>query len=321
MLEFSAWFSPWRWGGVAAALAALMLAAPQAMAWPPGLHEVRLTHGGQVRSALVHVPARAAPGPAPLVLALHGGGGHAAHMAEDGRYGLISAAEREGFVVAFPNGFSRLPRGRLATWNAGACCGAARDGGSDDVGFLRALVEHVATRHAIDRRRVVATGMSNGGMMAYRLACEAADLVAGIVPVAGTEAFVHAADCRPSQPVSVLHIHARDDAHVLFDGGAGPAAWADRSQVMAFISVPETVARWRDRLACRAETETVLERPGARCLRHLGCRGGVELQWCVTETGGHSWPGAAAVRRRQAAASTALDANERLLTLLRALPR
>ena len=310
----------WRGLGAWVALLALAAWALPARALPPGLHEIRLQHAGQERRALVHVPAKPAEGPAPLVLALHGGGGHAEFMADDERYGLIGAAEREGFVVAFPNGFSRLPRGRLATWNAGGCCGAARDRGSDDLGFLRALVERVASEHAIDRRRVLATGMSNGGMMAYRLACEAADLVAGIVPVAGTEPFAEAAACKPSRPVNVLHIHARDDGHVLFGGGAGPDA-VDRKHIMDFVSVPETVARWRTRLACRAETEVVLERPGARCLRHPGCQGGVELQWCVTETGGHSWPGAQVVRRGKAPASGALDANERLAALLRALPR
>ncbi len=303
-----------------AAAALLLVAAGSGLALPPGLHEITLPHDGQTRGALVHVPTRAADGPVPLVLALHGGGGHAEFMADDARYGLVSAAEREGFVVAFPNGFSRLPRGRLATWNAGGCCGAARDRGSDDVGFLRALVAHIAARHPVDPKRVVATGMSNGGMMAYRLACEATDLLAGIVPVAGTEAYTQAADCRPSRPLSVLHIHARDDSHVRFEGGRGPDA-ADARQVMDFVSVPETVARWRERLACRAEVETVVERPGALCQRHPGCRGGVELQWCVTDSGGHSWPGAAQVRRGKAPATQALDANERLAALLRSLPR
>jgi polyhydroxybutyrate depolymerase len=308
------------WPLAAWALALVMTAATgPARALPPGTHEIRLQHGGQERRALLHVPARPADGPAPLVLALHGGGGHAEFMADDGRYGLVSAAEREGFVVAFPNGFSRLPRGRLATWNAWGCCGAARDRGSDDVGFLRALVERIAAEHPVDRARVLATGMSNGGMMAYRLACEASDLVAGILAVAGTEAYASAGDCQPSRPVSVWHIHARDDTHVQFDGGAGPDS-VSRRHVMDYVSVAQTVARWRTRLACRAETETVLERPGVRCQRHPGCQGGVELQWCVTDTGGHSWPGAVAARRGQPP-STALDATERLGALLRSLPR
>ncbi|MCA3241324.1 MAG: poly(3-hydroxybutyrate) depolymerase [Rubrivivax sp.] len=318
MTEHRAWRRAKTW--IVASVIALLAAGP-ATAFTAGTHELRLTHAGQERRALVHVPARSLGAPAPLVLALHGGGGHAEFMADDERYGLVSAAERDGYVVAFPNGHSRLPRGRLATWNAGGCCGAARDAASDDLGFLRALVERIAAEHPVDRTRVLAVGMSNGGMMAYRLACEAADLVAGIVAVAGTEAYVDAAACKPSRPVSVLHIHARDDTHVLFGGGAGPDAFRNRSQVMDFVSVPETVSRWRTRLGCRADAEPVLERPGARCERHAGCRGGVELQLCVTDGGGHSWPGAAVVRRGKAPASAALDANERIGALLRTLPR
>ncbi len=291
-----------------------------AAAFASGTHELRLTHAGQERRALVHVPARTQGTPAPLVLALHGGGGHAEFMADDERYGLVSAAERDGYVVVFPNGYSRLPRGRLATWNAGGCCGAARDRGSDDVGFLRALVERIAAEHPVDRRRVLAVGMSNGGMMAYRMACEAADLVAGIVAVAGTEAYADAAACQPSRPVAVLHIHALDDTHVLFAGGAGADAFRDRSQVMDFVSVPETVSRWRTRLGCRAEAETVFERPGARCERHPGCRGGVELQLCVTDSGGHSWPGADKVRRGKPGATQALDANATMAEFFARLP-
>jgi polyhydroxybutyrate depolymerase len=318
MTEHRAWRRAATW---IVTLGIALLAGGPATAFTAGTHEVRLTHAGQERRALVHVPERTLGAPAPLVLALHGGGGHAEFMADDERYGLISAAERDGYVVAFPSGHSRLPRGRLATWNAGGCCGAARDTGSDDLGFLRALVERIAAEHPVDRARVLAVGMSNGGMMAYRLACEAADLVAGIVAVAGTEAYADASACKPSRPVSVLHIHARDDSHVLFGGGAGPDAFRDRSQVMDFVSVPETVSRWRTRLGCRADAEPVLERPGARCERHPGCRGGVELQLCVTDGGGHSWPGAAVVRRGKAPASTALDANERIADLLRSLPR
>lgn len=320
MTERRGWRRPV--SGLVALMALLaLLATGAAAAFAPGTHELRLTHAGQERRALVHVPARAAATPAPLVLALHGGGGHAEFMADDERYGLVTAAERDGYVVVFPNGFSRLPGGRLATWNAGGCCGPARDRGSDDFSFLRALVERIAAEHPVDRARVLAVGMSNGGMMAYRLACEAADLVAGVVAVAGTEAYADATSCRPSRPVSVLHIHARDDTHVLFAGGAGPDAFRDRRAVMDFVSVPETVSRWRTRLGCRAEAEPVLERPGARCERHAGCRGGVELQLCVTDGGGHSWPGAEVVRRGKAPASTALDANERIGALLRSLPR
>lgn len=271
---------------------------------PAALEELKV----QGRKVLVHVPATLDPAqPAPLVLALHGGGGHAEFMADDAHYALQKKADEAGFIVAFPNGYSKLPGEKFATWNAGGCCGDARDRGVDDVAFARAVVAAVQARWRVDAARVFATGMSNGGMMSHRLACEAADVFRAVASVAGTDATDR---CTPSRPISVLHIHARDDTHVLFDGGAGPGAFRDTSKVMNFVSVPETVARWVARDRCSGPTRRTLDVPGAFCEVHAGCADGREVQLCVTETGGHSWPGAPTVRRGKPGASTALDAND-----------
>jgi polyhydroxybutyrate depolymerase len=293
----------------------LQARAEQRRAEPGRLQQLQV----QEREVLVYLPRSLEPGrPAPLVLALHGGGGHAAHMADDANYGLRRKADEGGFIVAFPNGYSRLPGGRFATWNAGGCCGDARDRGSDDVGFARAVVAAVQARHAVDAARVFATGMSNGGMLAHRLACEAADVFRAVASVAGTDAT---RACTPGRPVSVLHIHARNDTHVLFEGGAGADAFRDPAKVMDFVSVPETVSRWVQRNHCPAPPQPTLERPGARCDTYAGCAGGTRVQLCVTEDGGHSWPGADRVRRGKPAASQALDANEVIWRFFEQSPR
>ena len=137
----------------------------------PGDYYFTLNHKGLARMYRVHVPPSYKSSVAtPLVFALHGGGGDMDYMARDGYYGLISKSDQEGFVIVFPNGYSKFKSGKFATWNAGDCCGDARDKNIDDVGFVRSIVDHLTRQMNIDRRKIFATGMSNGGMMSHRLA-------------------------------------------------------------------------------------------------------------------------------------------------------
>jgi polyhydroxybutyrate depolymerase len=275
-----------------------LLAGPATLG--PGSHELTLQHQGRERGVIVHVPASyRADRPVPLVLALHGGGGSMDVMARDRLYGLVSQSDASGWIVVFPNGHSRLRSGKFATWNAGICCGGARDSGSDDVGFLRAVVTEVQRRLAIDPKRIFATGMSNGGMMSYRLACEASDVFRAIAAVAGTDGTT---TCQPGRPVPVFHIHARDDDRVLFNGGSGSASDTHAD----FVSVPVTVDKWARLNGCSGPSQRVLERPGVVCEVRSGCQGGAEVRLCVTDTGGHSWPGGR--KALGGKGSTALDA-------------
>ena len=99
---------------------------------------------------------------------------------------------------------------------------------------------------------------------------------------------------------------------MLFNGGAGPGAFRDESKVMSFVSVPETVSRWVQRDRCALPPRRTLDQRGATCETYSGCAAGTSVQLCVTDTGGHSWPGADKVRRGKPAASRALDANDQI---------
>lgn len=248
-----------------------------------------IQHQGLDRQYLVHVPPSYRRSvSAPVVFAFHGGGGDMNYMANDEYYGLVSKSNKEGFIAVFPNGYSRFKSGKLATWNAGSCCGDARDKNIDDVGFVRAIVAHLHQQMNIDRNRIYATGMSNGAMMSYRLACEASDIFAAVAAVAGTDNF---RDCSPQDPVSILHIHALNDTHVLFNGGAGKDAFRDISKVTEFVSVPATIQKWADLNQCDVTPQRVLNTKGAYCDIYSSCNGGAAVKLCVTEAGGHSWPG------------------------------
>ncbi len=272
----------------------------------PGRYELRVRHGGRDRMALIHVPANWRSGePLPLVMALHGGGGGAIYQSSDRLYGLISKSEQAGFVAVFPNGISDTRNGMLATWNAGNCCARARDEDVDDVAFLREVVAEVGHRTVIAPRRIYAIGMSNGGMMAYRLACEAPDVFRGIMAVAGTD---NTRQCRPARPVAVLHVHARNDDRVLFEGGAGEK-FRREDMVTDFVSVPDTVSRWVQRNQAAHAPQRVLQVPGAWCDLHAASAGGAPVQLCVTDTGGHSWPGGSKDRGEEPP-SQAIRAND-----------
>ena len=158
----------------------------------------RLEHGGRARSYVLHVPLRQASGPRPLLLAFHGGGGNGPGFQEYA--GLDALADRDGWLVAYPNGTSRWFDERLLTWNAGDCCGYAQAPTVDDVGFALAVIDDVARPRTADRRRVYATGHSNGAMLAYRLAAEAAERVAAIAPVAGAMSLEHVRSLRARYP-------------------------------------------------------------------------------------------------------------------------
>ncbi len=282
----------------------------------PGRYEIHLHLDGRDRMALVHVPnSYDVHRPTSLVVALHGGGGGAIFQADDARYGLISKSEQAGFIAVFPNGVSAADNGMLATWNAGECCGRARDEHVDDVGFLRALVADIGRRASIAPQRVYAIGMSNGAMMAYRLACQAGDVFHAIMAVSGTD---NTTTCSPRQPVAILHIHAQDDPLVLFNGGAGnKQRFGDA--ITDFRSVPDTIARWVKFDHADREPRRVLSVPGAYCDRHDATDGGAPVQLCVTATGGHSWPGGKKARADEAP-SQAIRANDLMWNFFSTLP-
>lgn len=272
----------------------------------PGDYVFKIQHGGLTRTYRVHVPTRHDPAmPTALLVALHGGGGSMDYQASDEHYGLITKSEQEGFVVVFPNGYSKLRSGKLATWNAGDCCAGARDNNVDDVGFIRQVVANVTRQMNIARHRVYATGMSNGGMMSYRLACEMPDVFKAIAAVAGTD---NTRRCEPAHPVAILHIHALNDTHVLYTGGAGPDARRE-SAVTDFTSVADTTSKWTRLNGCPATPQRTFERPGAYCERYSPCRDQTEVQLCVTESGGHSWPGGGKTRGSEPP-SQAISAND-----------
>lgn len=240
-----------------------------------------INYGGVERYYLLHIPESYNNKETPVVLAFHGGMGTAENMAD--KYGLIEKADEEGFIVAFPNGASKLSSGKIGTWNAGSCCAYAVESNSDDVGFTKAVIGDIKSKVKVSK--FFATGMSNGGMFSHRLACDMADTFSAVAAVAGTNNY---ASCNPSRSIPVMNIHSLNDQHVLFEGGCGPECRVDSET--DFSSVNETVSEWIERNNCDKTPERVLDVTGAYCDVYK-CPNNVQVKLCVTEDGGHSWPG------------------------------
>ncbi|MFN0143526.1 MAG: alpha/beta hydrolase family esterase [Mycobacterium sp.] len=249
---------------------------------PPGA----LTIGGLQRTYLVHAPAGGAP--VGLVLNLHGAGMTGGEQAALTDYNAV--ADQYGFVVAYPDGID-------LSWADGRGASVPDRQGVDDVGFLAALIDRLSVEYGIPAGRVFVTGMSAGAFMANRLACDRADLVAAIAPVAGT--LGTGVPCAPSRAVSVLQIHGTADPVVPYTGG-GMIGRGGASEIM---SAPALAGLWS--ALDRCASPPIPDAPAPAEVPRLvaeGCAGGAEVVLVTVNGGGHIWPVDQAINASHASA-------------------
>ncbi len=214
----------------------------------------------------------------PLVIALHGGG----HDADTMEYisNLSIKADSSNFIVVYPNGRKFFIR----TWNAGTCCGGAVTNNVDDVGFIIKMINSLKTNLNIDTTRIYLTGASNGGMLAYRLACEKSEVFAAVAPVAST--MVTTNPCLPFRAVPILHIHSLPDLNVPFTGGYGIGfAGVYMPPVDSVLNV------WAINDSCSGIIDTIYNTTGVVGKKWENCVSCSEVLVYTTTDGGHSWPG------------------------------
>lgn len=270
-----------------------------------------LNFQGEPRSFLLRLPGSLPRDGArlPLVIALHGGGGHAANMEE--MTGFTAKARQEGFIVVYPEGSGRL-RHSFLTWNAGHCCGQAMEKREDDAGFIRALIEHLEANYPVDPMRIYATGMSNGGMMTHRLGSELGDRLAAIAPVVAT---VFGDERRPQHGVPALMINGGLDQSVPPaggpPGGAFPGAWDGTPTLPALAQL----SFWAGANGCVGEAQTSVQGVLSRW-RH-SCPAGHSAELLLVGDNGHAWPGGRAGSRRGDTPSSAVNATDEIWAFFR----
>jgi polyhydroxybutyrate depolymerase len=243
------------------------------------------------RSFNIHLPpSYSASQEWPVVVVLHGGGGNARQIERS--TGFSNLADKEGFIVVYPNGTGIL-KSALLTWNAGHCCAYALENNIDDVGFFRAMIDEIESNLNIDSNSIYVTGMSNGGMMTHRLGAECSDIITAIAPVAGSiggKATINSPlwmPPQPSNPVSVLIIHGTADSHVLYEGGHGP----DTTGTRIDLSVAESAECWAKANGCNIDSPLVSNLPGLNYIVYTGGKEETIIEVIVIEDGGHTWPG------------------------------
>jgi polyhydroxybutyrate depolymerase len=203
--------------------------------------------------------------PIPVVFDLHGLASNATQQQLIS--GWQAVAEANGFAVVRPEG-----SGSFQSWNGGdTCCGQALAQGVDDVGFMKALVAELSTELCVDEKRVYASGLSNGGAMSHRLACDAADVFAAVAPVAYPIAYLPISKCSPSRPIAVMHSHGTNDGTVPYEGDFGIA------------SAQDSFAEWADIDGCSGSPVQTYQQGNSHCETYQSCNAGVEVTLCTID--------------------------------------
>lgn len=277
----------------------------------PGMTTVTVPESGApdggLRSAFVHVPSSYDPTkPTMLVLNFHGL--LEPNTLQESVSHMSTVADQKNFIVAYPAGLSV---GLGLSWNAGTCCGNT----TDDMTFIRDLVKKLEADYCIDPKRVFATGLSNGAMMAYRLACEASDVFAAVAPVAGA---VQVDPCSPSRPIPILAFHGTGDTIVPFNGGTDGIV-----HVLNFPPVSYSIDLWKNLDGCPNSpapakeasmpmpdestfdggpspslftgASVVYQKGDVTCHEWSGCNASSVVELCTVVGGGHAWPGGSAL--------------------------
>lgn len=225
--------------------------------------------------------------PRPLVLLLHGYG--SSGEGADAYFQFAAHVNELGFGLVLPDG-TRDPEGERF-WNGTAECCDMLDTGVDDARYLRGLIEEARAHAAFDK--VFAVGHSNGGFMAYRLACEAIPGLTAIVSLAGGT-YANADDCRAPSAVSVLQIHGNRDQVIRYGGGRlkGPLGWTE-----SIPGAEASVLRWAERAGCNLnareeltpiDTDAFVEGAETSIQRwREGCAGGTVHELWTIRGGSH----------------------------------
>lgn len=281
---------------------------------PYQVEEGTYVFDGQERGYSVYLPESYSDSSEfPLVIYFHGY--NMAVTTELGYIQLHVDAAANDFIVAYPES-SKASSNSYANWNSG--------GGDhptfssipdvDDIGAVEVLIDTLRERYNINEDMIFATGFSNGGMMAYKLACQLSDRIAAIASVGGTMSNSTYEECNPSRPVPVIVFHGTLDNNVPFNGNA------------YWHSVEESISYWVNLNNCSEESVTLLpdldasDRTTVEKIHFKTCTNDAEAIFYKVIDGGHTWPGASSIGLNVSVigfTTQDIDANVEMLTFFK----
>ncbi|MGB3208974.1 MAG: PHB depolymerase family esterase [Crinalium sp.] len=229
-----------------------------------------LQHQGRQRSYYIYTPkSYNHKRPMPLVLAFHGSGSQGKDLASSS--GFNQLAESQGFIIAYPNGIDR--RWDVASnplW------------GVNDVSFVSTLINHLKQTRSIDPRRIYAAGVSNGGFLVQRLACEPNSQIAAFGSVVATMPGEVKQSCNSKRAISMLMINGTNDDKV---------PWAGAKLFgYSILSVPDSIKFWRQHNGCTGKEVKKSLNKRVDISRYPNCRDGAEVELVTLKGAGHIFP-------------------------------
>ena len=277
----------------------------------PTKADLSLLKVGKVnRYYLPRVPEKCLQQTCPVLLVFHGGMGSAEQIEKHS--GFTDIANKEGFIVVYPNGLNKQ-------WNDGR---KGQNEDVDDMSFVDSLLVDIKTKYKVDEKKIFATGMSNGGLFSFRLACERSKIFAAIAPVAANHSVGVVDKCKPDEPVSVLNIVGIDDKAVPFKGGTISVLLGIRKRGQV-LSSDETIKSWVRMNSCKDQAVVSIrdqikdDKTSVKIEKYADhCKAATKVTRMTVNGGGHAWPGHPPQHRgffHQVVTSMEIDATQEIL--------
>ena len=247
---------------------------------PTNLQRCSFRHDDLDRVFYLYVPVSYASSTSalPILLSLHGYTSSALRHLNYAGFG--SLASKESFIVVYPQG-SILQSTGSTHWNAGRWTNGST---TDDVDFIETMIDYLTTNFRVDPDRIYSTGMSNGGFMSYRLACELGNKIAAIASVTGSMSPEMLSSCNPNHPTSAMQIHGSLDRVVPYEGNSGMSP------------IEEVMAYWGEINRCNSSPDSDAlpdltgDGSGGTVTQYRNCQNDVEVTLYLLDSMGHEWP-------------------------------